>query len=132
MEPTDLTRDPERDPALASALRDAYGPVPEIDFAALRGAIVAQAELPLARARKARRSPWSGRFRAFAPLAAAAGIAGTVLALHLAPGQDHARTPTASERQQVDQVLNEAMPDLHELVAGQGGGDQLLNVAVGS
>ncbi|HEU4455281.1 MAG TPA: hypothetical protein VFR81_19610, partial [Longimicrobium sp.] len=59
----DLARDPERDPALASALRGALGDVPEPDWTRLRSSVAARAELPLARRRRAARSrPW-GRAR---------------------------------------------------------------------
>jgi len=48
----DLTRDPERDPALSAALRGAMGDVPEPDWDRLRSSVAARAELPLARDRK--------------------------------------------------------------------------------
>lgn len=119
------------DPELSAALRDAFGDAPEIDFAALRGAVMARAELPLARVRREqRRSPWPARFRAFVPLAAAAGVVGTAFALGVQmPGSDHpARRVTEADQAQVEQILNESMPDVGELV---GGSDQLLT-AVGS
>ena len=126
-------RDPERDGELVGALRGAYGPVPEIDFDRLRAGVMAQAELPLARMRRERRGALGGRFRSLVPLAAAAGIAGTALALTFHPGRgDHPRELSAADRQQVEQILNESVPDLGELVSGQSGGEELLNAAIGS
>jgi len=123
----------ERDPALAAALRDAYGDPPETDWDALRGAMVASAELPLARLRRtqrtSRQSPRQTRLRALVPLAAAAGVVGIAFALG-------AREPepriTAADRAQVEQILNESIPDVAELVTGQTGSEQLLNAAIGS
>jgi hypothetical protein len=116
---------PDRDPQLGAALREAYGDVPEIDFAALRGRIAAQAELPLARARKTRPRGWRP-LRALVPLAAAAGIAGTAFAL-TRPQQ---QAPlTQADRQQVEQILNATTPALTDLVAPQG--DEILT-ALGS
>jgi len=116
---------PDRDPRLGAALRDAYGEVPEIDFAALRGRITAQAELPLARAGKSQPRGWRP-LRALVPLAAAAGIAGAAFTLtRPAPPA----VPTVADRQQVEQILNATTPDLAELVAPQG--DELLT-ALGS
>jgi len=125
-----LNTDFGRDPELSAALRDAYGEAPEIDFAALRGAVMARAELPLARMRRqTRTSPWPARFRAFVPLAAAAGIVGTAFALGVQiPGGHQEPTLTETDRAQVEQILNESMPDVSELV---GGNEQLLT-AVGS
>jgi hypothetical protein len=122
----------EHDPELSAALRDTYGDAPEIDFAALRGAVMARAELPLARMRRGqRKSPWPARFRAFVPLAAAAGVVGTAFALGVQMPGTH-RTPhdtvTEAERAQVEQILNESLPTVDQLV---GGNDQLLT-AVGS
>ena len=116
----------ERDPALAAALRDAYGEPPEADWEALRGAVMAKAELPLARMRQARRSsPWAVRFRALVPLAAAAGVVGTVFALGVREPEPRV---SAADRAQVEQILNESLPDVSELV----GSDQLLSAAIGS
>jgi len=116
----------ERDPRLEAALRDAYGDPPEPDWSALHGAVMAKAELPLARMRSARRSsPWAVRFRALVQLAAAAGVGGTVFALAV-----HEPEPrvTAADRAQVEQILNESLPPVSELV----GSDQLLSAAIGS
>jgi hypothetical protein len=129
-----FTHDPDRDPALSGALRDAYGPVPAIDFARLRGAVMDQAELPLARARRSRPAPFGGRFRSLVPLAAAAGIAGTALALSFhSPAATHGgRGVSQADRQQVEQILNESVPDVSDLVSGQTGSEELLNGAIGS
>jgi hypothetical protein len=123
--------DPGRDPALAAALRDAYGDPPEADWNALHGAVMARAELPLARLRRPRKSPWQVRFRALVPLAAAAGVVGTAFALGVREPVHEPRV-TAADRAQVEQILNESMPDVTELVAGQTGSEQLLNAAIGS
>jgi hypothetical protein len=123
------TDDAGRDPALQAALRDAYGDPPEADWDALRGAVMARAELPLARLRRTRRSPWAARFRALVPLAAAAGVVATVFAL----GTKQPESPvTAADRAQVEQILDASLPDVSELVAGQTASDQLLNAAIGS
>ena len=122
----------ERDPGLAGALRDAYGPVPEIDFDRLRAGVMAQAELPLARARRKRRGGFGGRLRSLVPLAAAAGIAGTALALTFHPGRERPDRVSEADRQQVEQILDASVPDLGELVSGQSGGEELLNAAIGS
>jgi hypothetical protein len=128
-----LSRAPERDPELASALRDAYGTAPEADFDALRGAVMARAELPLARMRREQPRTFGGRFRSLVPLAAAAGIAGTALALTLHPGRtDRPHQVSEADRQQVEQILNESLPSPGELIAGQSGGEELLNAAIGS
>jgi hypothetical protein len=123
------TEDVERDPALQAALRGAYGDPPEADWNALRGAVMARAELPLARMRRTRRSPWQARFRALVPLAAAAGVVGTAFALGV---QQPEPRVTAADRAQVEQILNESLPDVSDLVAGQAGSEQLLNAAIGS
>ena len=117
----------DRDPRLGAALADAYGPAPEIDFAALRGRVTAQAELPLARLRKTQPRAWRP-LRALVPLAAAAGIAGTAFTL-TRPEQ---RPLTQADRQQVEQILNATTPELSDLVAGQNGTEDLLNAALGS
>jgi len=121
--------DAGRDPALTAALRDAYGDPPEADWDALRGAVTARAELPLARMRRPRRSPWQTRFRALVPLAAAAGVVGTAFALGVREPEPRV---TAADRAQVEQILNESLPDVSELVASQAGSEQLLNAAIGS
>jgi hypothetical protein len=128
MEPT-WTEHPGRDPELELALRGAYGAPPEADWDALRGAVMARAELPLARLRRTRRTPLQARFRALVPLAAAAGVVATAFALGV-----HQPPPrvTAADRAQVEQILDESLPDVSELVAGQTGSDQLLNAAIGS
>ena len=118
-----------RDPGLAAALRDAYGDPPEADWNALHGAVMARAELPLARLRRPQKSPWQARLRALVPLAAAAGVVGTAFALGV-----HEPEPrvTAADRAQVEQILNESIPDVGDLVTGQTGSEQLLNAAIGS
>jgi len=119
------TDDAGRDPELSAALRGAYGDPPEADWNALRGAVMVRAELPLARLRRERRTPWPARFRALVPLAAAAGVVATAFALGV-----HQPEPrvTAADRAQVEQILNESLPDVSELV----GSDQLLSAAIGS
>ncbi|HVG44875.1 MAG TPA: hypothetical protein VM890_09095 [Longimicrobium sp.] len=116
----------DRDPALQAALCDAYGDPPEADWNALRGAVMARAELPLARMRRTRQSPWQARFRALVPLAAAAGVVATAFAL----GVHEPQQPrvTAADRAQVEQILNESLPTPSELVET----DQLLSAAIGS
>jgi hypothetical protein len=125
------TDDAGRDPALQAALRDAYGDPPEADWDALRGSVMARAELPLARMRRVRKSPWPARFRALVPLAAAAGVVGTAFALGVSAPEPQPRV-TAADRAQVEQILNESLPDVSELVTGQTGSEQLLNAAIGS
>ena len=114
-----------RDPALEAALRDAYGDPPEADWDALRGAVLAQAELPLARLRRTRRTPLQARFRALVPLAAAAGVVATAVALGVHEPQPRV---TAADRAQVEQILNESLPDPADMI----GSEQLLNAAIGS
>lgn len=119
------------DPQLATALRDAAGDVPEIDLDALRGAVIARAELPLARMRRTRRNPWPARFRAFVPLAAAAGVVGTAFALGVhAPGPRDPQ-PTEADRAQVEQILDASLPPVGDLVS-QMSNEQLLSEAAGS
>jgi hypothetical protein len=75
-------RDPVNDPELQDALLGLEGDAQWTAERAqrLRAAITARAELPLARRRRsaARQRAWS-RSRPFAPLAAAAGLAGLLL-----------------------------------------------------
>jgi hypothetical protein len=118
---------PDRDARLGAALRDACGDVPEIDFAALRGRIGAQAELPLARMRTAQPRRWRP-IRALIPLAAAAGIGSAAFALT----RPQEKPLTQADRQQVEQILNATTPALSDLVAGQNGSEDLLNAALGS
>jgi len=118
-----------RDPALEAALRGAYGDPPEADWDALRGAVLARAELPLAGLRRKQRSPWQARFRALVPLAAAAGVVATAVALGVHEPQPRV---TAADRAQVELILNESLPDVSELVSGQAGSEQLLDAALGS
>lgn len=115
----------ERDPALAAALRDAYGDPPEVDWEGLRGRITAQAELPLARMRRSG-GGWRRPLRALVPLAAAAGIAGTAFTL-MRPAENP-RELTQADRQQVEQILDASTPALSDMV----GTDELLNAALGS
>lgn len=125
-----FTDHPGRDPELELALRGAYGDPPEADWDALRGAVMARAELPLARLRRTRRTPLQARFRALVPLAAAAGVVATAFALGV--HQPQPRRVTAADRAQVEQILDESLPDVSDLVAGQTGSEQLLNAAIGS
>ena len=120
------------DPELTAALRGAYGEAPEVDLDALRGAVMARAELPLARMRRARRNPWPARFRALVPLAAAAGVVGTAFALGVHAPAPRDPQPTAADRAQVEQILDASLPDVGELVVGQMSNEQLLSAAVGS
>src|SRR3982751_3305607 len=94
------------DPELAAALRGVYGEPPEIDFGRLHGVVMARAELPLARMRRAKRAtPWPARFRAFVPLAAAAGVVATAFALGVhVPGTPEPRL-TEADQAQVEQIL---------------------------
>ena len=110
----------ERDPALAAALRDAYGDPPETDWDALRGAVMASAELPLARLRRPQASPRPRRFPALVPLAAAAGVVGIAFALGVREPEPRV---TAADRAQVEQILDESLPDVAELVTGQTGSE---------
>lgn len=79
----EMDREPDRDPRLAEALRRADPPPPDdtVNWAAMRTAIAARAEIPLARLRFAAAPPRrarSGFWRravAIAPIAAAAGVA---------------------------------------------------------
>jgi len=119
------TDPPGRDPELELALRGAYGDPPEADWDALRGAVMAQAELPLARLRRTQRTSWQARFRALVPLAAAAGVVATAFALGTHQPQPRV---TAADRAQVEQILNESLPDPSEMV----GSEQLLSAAIGS
>jgi len=129
-----FVHDPDRDAALSAALRDAYGPVPEPDLDRMRGALMAQAELPLARLRRdGRAQPARGRFRSLVPLAAAAGVAGLALVLGVhAPAAPRHHEVSAADRAQVEQILNESLPSPGEMLAGQGAGDDLLSAAIGS
>ena len=126
--------DPGRDAALSAALHDAYGPVPKPDLDRMRGALLAQAELPLARLRREQRAqPARRRFRSLVPFAAAAGVAGLALALGVhPPAAPRDREVSAADRAQVEQILDESLPSPGEMLAGQGAGDDLLSAAIGS
>jgi hypothetical protein len=124
---TDFSREPERDPELGGLLREIAGPQPSVDWEALRGRITASAELPLARARRARRGTVSPLMRALLPLAAAAGLAGAYVALRPAPGLD------AGERAMVDQMVEASLPEsVDQLITGEAAQGALLEVVAGS
>ena len=127
----DFTRDPERDAALSAALRGALGDVPEPDFGRLRASIAAQAELPLARRRRAARPGGFWRARSLVPLAAAAGVAGAALALTLRP--QHAPL-SEQDRQMVEQVVEASLSsaEVDPLLTGEAAREALLEAVVGS
>ena len=128
---TDFDRDPARDPELGLALRGALGEVPDdVDWDGLRGSITAQAELPLARLRRAPRTGGRWRMRSFVPLAAAAGIAGAALALTLSPGDP--APLSAEDRQMVEQVVDASLSEADPLLTGEAATEALLEGAVGS
>ncbi|HKP75513.1 MAG TPA: hypothetical protein VJT67_08210, partial [Longimicrobiaceae bacterium] len=88
-----------------------------------------RAELPLARMRlEQRKSRLPLRFRTLVPLAAAAGVVGAFALGVQVPGTRHQPRVSEADRAQVEQILDESMPDVGDMV---GGSDQLLT-AVGS
>jgi hypothetical protein len=115
-----------RDPALGAALRDLYGETPQPDWEALRARAAAQAELPLARRRRAR--PLPRALRAVLPLAAAAGIA--AVALTTFPG----REPRLSQADEavVEEILELSVPgEVGALMSGEAADQALLEAVDG-
>lgn len=129
----EFTRDPERDPILAAALRGALGdpPAGEVDWEGMRGRISARAEMPLARARRAQRGGFGGRFRSLVPLAAAAGIAAAALAVTLQPDRAPALTP--EEQALVNEIAETAVPEpVAPLLSGEAAREAFLEASSGS
>lgn len=94
----------ERDPVIAAALRGTDD-APAVDWNALRARVASQAELPLARRRRAlslRRG-----LRTVVPLAAAAGIA--AVALRGVPSREPPLTQ--EDRAVVEEILTLSTPD---------------------
>jgi hypothetical protein len=116
----------ERDPVLGAALRDLRGDAPAVDWDALRARVAAEAELPLARRRRARAT--GRRLRTVLPLAAAAGIA--AIALTALPD----RRPSLSQADEavVEEILELSVPgEVGALMTGEAADEALLE-AVGS
>ncbi len=153
---------PEPDEALGSALREVVpeAPVERVDWRAFRAAVLARAELPLARLRRRQRQRWwevtAGWARAAVPAAAAAGV---VLALALgafdrlgAGGKvaerggeaemtqvasargGRARLVTASSRIPLEQALSAGTPQdaITNVLFETAGPDALIRAAVES
>lgn len=115
-----------RDPVLGAALRDLRGDVPEPDWDALRARMAADAELPLARRRRAR--DLRRRLRTVLPLAAAAGIA--AVALTTVPD----RRPALSRADEavVEEILDLSVPgEVGALMTGQAADEALLEAVAG-
>lgn len=116
----------ERDPVLGAALRDPRGDAPAVDWDALRARVAAEAELPLARRRRAR--VVGRRLRTVLPLAAAAGIA--ALALTALPD----RRPSLSQADQavVEEILELSVPgEVGALMTGEAADQALLEAVAG-
>jgi hypothetical protein len=128
-----------RDPEIAAALRmiESEPPVAEVDWNALRSAIVARAELPLAqrRTRSARLGRWT---RPLVPLAAAASIAlaawvngiigpGT-LSTPIADGDPELVAPAVTPEDVFQADVTEQ--EFRLLVSGRADADALLRVAI--
>ncbi|HYJ78245.1 MAG TPA: hypothetical protein VEW03_01480 [Longimicrobiaceae bacterium] len=127
----DFGRDPARDGELGLALRDVLGEVPgDMDWEGLRGSITTQAELPLARLRRGRRSGGGWRVRSLVPLAAAAGIAAAALALTVLP--EDPPPLSAEDLQMVEQVVDASLSEADPLLTGEAAREALLEGAVGS
>lgn len=124
--------DDTRDPALGALLRGAYGdpPVEAVDFAGLQARIRAQAELPLARARK-QAAPSRFRLRALVPMAAAASVAVGLFAA----GQLRAPAATplsAEERAALEQIDASFSSHVEPYVTGAADSEALFAAAIGS
>jgi hypothetical protein len=118
----------ERDPVLGAALRDLHGEAPAVDWEALRARMAADAELPLARRRRAR--TLSRGLRAVLPLAAAAGIAAVALAT--LPGRAPQPRLSQAEEAVVQEILDLSVPgEVGALLSGQAADEALLE-AVGT
>ena len=116
-----------RDPELGAALRALRPEGPEPDWSALRARVAVEAELPLARRRRAR--ALSRGVRAVLPLAAAAGIA--AVALTALPGRDPARLSRADEAM-VEEILDLSVPEqVGALMSGEATERALLEAVDG-
>ena len=123
------------DPRLGATLRWVQGdaPLDEVDWDALRGAIRARAELPVARLRARRqRARW---IRPLIPLAVAAGIGGVaLLGSHLNDPASPAGVRTAAVAPSVsaEEVLTSNLPDdeFRLLVTNRSDPDDLLRMAI--
>lgn len=121
------TDEMNRDPVLGAALRDLEGDAPAVDWDALRARVTAEAELPLARRRRAR--TLGRRLRAVLPLAAAAGIA--AVALTTLPD----RRPALSQADEavVEEILELSVPgEVGALMTGEAAEQALLDAVAGS
>ena len=115
-----------RDPVLGAALRGLRDDAPAVDWDALRARVAAEAELPLARRRRAR--DVGRRLRTVLPLAAAAGIAAVALAT--LPGDRRAPLSQADEAV-VEEILDLSVPgEVGALMTGEAA-EQALLEAVG-
>jgi hypothetical protein len=112
-----------RDPELGAALRALRADAPEPDWGALRARLAVEAELPLARRRRARSV--SRALRTVLPLAAAAGIA--ALALTALPARDDGRLRQADEAM-VEEILDLSVPEqVGALLTGEAADRALLD-----
>ncbi|HEU0299380.1 MAG TPA: hypothetical protein VFR37_08000 [Longimicrobium sp.] len=114
-----------RDPGLARALAGLDAEPPAVEWDALRARVAAQAELPLARRRRAR--TLHRGMRALVPLAAAGIAAITLTSRHEA---EAALSP--EEQAVVDEILSLSVPDQVDLlITGQAAEQAMLEVAAG-
>ena len=113
-----------RDPQLARALAGLQGDPPAVEWDALRARVAAQAELPLARRRRAR--TLHRGVRALVPLAAAAGIA----AVTLTSRQPADPALTAEDQAVVEEILSLSVPDQVDLlITGRAAEQAMLEAA---
>jgi hypothetical protein len=111
----------ERDPVLGAALRELHGEAPSVGWDALRARVAAEAELPLARRRRAR--SLSRGLRTVLPLAAAAGIA----AVAIATLPDREPRLSQAEAAVVEEILDLSVPgEVGALISGEAADEALL------
>jgi hypothetical protein len=128
----DISRDPPRDPRIAAWLAGANVEPVEADAAGLYAAIMARAQLPLARLRRPPQwweymASWS---RPALPVAIAAGLALAFLVGSLpVPGPGPAPMLAAESLPPLEDVLTYSVPDdeYNLLMAGAGDTDPLLS-----
>ena len=142
----EMTREPQRDPRLAAALRAAEPepPADAVDFAAMRARLAARAELPLAARRVSARGEAATRARPrwLVPVAAAASVAVALLAGRAAlgptpepghPAVAAVDTALPALPPSLDELVEGAVPDgVDALISGQADADALLLAAVGT
>lgn len=114
-----------REPGLARALAGLQGDPPAVEWDALRARVAAQAELPLARRRRAR--ALHRGVRALVPLAAAAGIA----AITLTSRHDTGPALSPEEQAVVDEILSLSVPDQVDLLITGHAAEQAMLEAAG-